>query len=73
MMFKKHMTPLQPHSKKGDLHSSVNKGSNSRSAPGAMGGMPNFGSYAKQTPMADQPAPEPDGIGSGSFGGIATG
>jgi hypothetical protein len=38
-----------------------------------MGGMPNFGSYAKQTPMADKPAPEPDGIGSGSFGGIATG
>lgn len=72
-MFKKHMTPLQPHSKKGDLHVSSNKASAQKPGMGAMGGMPNFGSYAKQTPMADQPAPEPDGIGSGSFGGIATG
>lgn len=74
-MFKKDMTPIGVH-KKGSLHSSPNKGSNQRRLVGsAGGGMPNMQSYAKATPMAqsDQPAPAPDGLGSGSWGGIATG
>ena len=74
-MLKKHMTPLQPHHKKGELHSSPNKGSSQRFLPGAAnGGMPSsFQSYQKATPMpeSDQPALPPDGLGSGSFGGIA--
>jgi len=72
-MFKKHMTPL---SKGGDLVKSPNKGSSQRNLVGsATGGVPNMQSYAKATPMAesDQPAPAPDGLGSGSWGGIATG
>jgi len=77
MMLKKHMTPLQPHSKKGALHTSVNKGSNQRDLAGAGhgGGPSSFQSYTKATPMAqsDQPAPAPDGLGSGSFGGIPLG
>jgi hypothetical protein len=74
-MFKKHMTPIGVH-KKGDLQSSPNKGSNQRHLPfAAGGGLPSMQSYAKATPMAqsDQPAPAPDGLGSGSFPGIATG
>ena len=73
-MFKKHMTPIGIH-KKGTLHSSPNKGSDQRSMPGAGGGGPSsFQSYAKATPMAqsDQPAPAPDGLGSGTWSGIAT-
>ena len=72
-MFKKDMTPIGVH-KKGSLHTSPNKGSSQRFLPSAGGGAPNMGSYAKATPMAasDQPAPAPDGIGSGSFPGIAT-
>ncbi len=73
-MFKKNMTPIGIH-KKGTLHTSPNKGSSQRFLPGSgSGGSPNMGSYAKATPMAqsDQPAPAPDGIGSGSFPGIAT-
>lgn len=73
-MFKKDMTPL---SKKGTLHNSANKASSARDLPGAAtgGGPASFQSYAKATPMAQpaQPAPAPDGIGSGSFGGIASG
>jgi hypothetical protein len=72
-MFKKHMTPIGVHHK-GSLHSSPNKGSSQRHLPAAAaGGVPNIQSYAKATPMAqsDQPAPPPDGLGSGSFGGIA--
>lgn len=70
-MFKKHMTPLQPHTKKGSMDVTVNKGSSQRNAVGAGGGQPSsFQTYGKATPMADQPAPSPDGIGSGSFGGI---
>ncbi len=76
-MFKKDMTPLAPHSKKGSLHNSANKASSARNLPGAAtgGGPASFQSYGKATPMAQpqQPAPPPDGIGSGSFGGIATG
>lgn len=76
-MFKKDMTALAPHSKKGSLHNSVNKASAPRNLPGAAtgGGPASFQSYAKATPMAQpqQPAPPDDGIGSGSFGGIATG
>jgi hypothetical protein len=76
-MFKKDMTPLAPHSKKGSLHNSVNKAASARSLPGAAtgGGPASFQSYGKATPMAqpDQPAPPSDGLGSGSFGGIATG
>lgn len=75
-MFKKDMTPLAPHSKKGSLHNSVNKASSARNLPGAAtgGGPASFQSYGKATPMAQpQPAPAPDGLGSGSFGGIATG
>jgi hypothetical protein len=74
-MFKKDMTPIGVH-KKGTLHSSPNKGSAQRHLPSAAaGGIPNMQSYAKATPMAqsDQPAPPPDGLGSGSFPGIATG
>lgn len=72
-MFKKHMTPLQPHHKKGSLDNSPNKGSSQRNLPGAAsGGMaqPSFQSYGKATPMA-QPAPQPDGLGSGAFTGNA--
>lgn len=70
-MFKKHMTPLQPHTKKGSLDVHSNKASTvNTAAAGARGGMQNFGGYAKATPMADKPAPSPAGIGTGSFGGI---
>lgn len=74
-MFKKHMTPIGVH-KKGTLQSSPNKGSAQRNLPAAGGGTPSsFQNYTKATPMAqsDQPAPAPDGLGSGSWGGIATG
>ncbi len=74
-MLKKHMTPIGIH-RAGSLHSSPNKGSSQRNLVGANGGAaPNFNDYAKATPMAesDQPAPVPDGIGSGTWGGIATG
>ena len=75
-MFKKHMTPLGVH-KKGTLQSSPNKGSNQRDLAGAGAGGPpsSFQNYTKATPMAqsDQPAPAPDGLGSGSWGGISTG
>lgn len=75
-MFKKHMTPIGIH-KKGNLVSSPNKGSGQRHLPMAASGgsAPNLNDYAKATPMAtsDQPAPAPDGLGSGSFPGIATG
>jgi len=69
-MFKKHMTPLQPHTKKGALDNTPNKGANQRDLPGAAGGsaQPSFQSYGKATPMA-QPAPAPDGLGSGSWPG----
>lgn len=72
-MFKKHMTPLQPHSRKGALDNSPNKGSSQRDLPNAAsGGMaqPSFQSYGKATPMA-KPAPAPDGLGTGSFAGNA--
>jgi hypothetical protein len=71
-MFKKHMTPLQPHSKKGTLDNTPDKGSSQRTIPGAAaGGQPNLQSYGKATPMAQpqQPAPPPDGLGSGSWSG----
>ncbi len=69
-MFKKHMTPLKPHSKAGTLDNSPDKGSNQRNLPGAAtgGGPASFQSYGKATPMA-QPAPAPDGLGSGTWGG----
>lgn len=74
MLHKKDMTPI---GKKGTLHNSVNKASDARDLPGAAsgGGPASFQSYAKATPMAQpqQPAPAPDGLGSGSFGGIASG
>jgi len=68
-MFKKHMTPLGIH-KKGTLHNDPNKGSDQRDLPGsaAGGGPSSFQSYQKATPMA-QPAPVPDGLGSGSWAG----
>jgi hypothetical protein len=67
-MFKKHMTPLQPHTKSGSLHSSPNKGSSQRNLPGAAnGGQPSsFQSYGKATPMADGA----DDADSGGFGGM---
>jgi hypothetical protein len=75
-MFKKHMTPLQPHSKPGTLHKSPNKGSSQRTLPGAASGgaaQPSFQSYGKATPMAgpdpSDAAPVPDGLGSGSWAG----
>jgi hypothetical protein len=66
-MFKKHMTPLH---KKGTLDNSPNKGASQRTLPAAAtgGGPASFQSYGKATPMA-QPAPEPDGLGSGSWSG----
>jgi hypothetical protein len=69
-MFKKHMTPLQPHTKKGSLDNSPDKGSSQRTLPGAAtgGGPASFQSYGKATPMA-QPAPAPDGLGSGNWTG----
>lgn len=76
-MFKKDMTALAPHSKKGTLHNSVNKASEARNLPGAAtgGGPASFQSYGKATPMAQPqpPSPAPDGLGSGSWGGIASG
>lgn len=68
-MFKKHMTPLGIH-KKGSLDNSPNKGSSQRDLPSAAsgGGPASFQSYGKATPMA-QPAPAPDGLGSGSWTG----
>jgi len=69
-MFKKHMTPLKPHSKAGTLDNTPDKGSSQRTLPGAAtgGGPASFQSYGKATPMA-QPAPAPDGLGSGSWPG----
>jgi hypothetical protein len=71
-MFKKHMVPLQPHTKKGSLDNTPDKGSSQRNLPAAAtgGGPSSFQSYGKATPMA-QPAPAPDGIGSGSWPGNA--
>lgn len=73
-MFKKHMTPLKVGgSKPSALVKSPNKGSSQRTLPGAASGgsaQPDFQSYGKATPMA-QPAPEPDGLGSGSWTGNA--
>lgn len=67
-MLKKHMTPLTKH---GSLE---NKGKNpvQNALNAARGGMSNFQTYAKATPMAqpgDQPAPAPDGLGSGTWPG----
>lgn len=74
-MFKKDMTPLQPHTKKGDLDAPSNKGSSQRYLPSAAagGGRPSFQDYGKATPMAQpqRPAPVPDGIGTGSWTGNA--
>lgn len=69
-MFKKHMTPLKPHSKPGSLDNSPDKGSSQRDLPGAAsgGGASSFQSYGKATPMA-QPAPANTDLGSGSWGG----
>jgi len=69
-MFKKHMAPIGIH-KKGTLDNTPNKGSSQRDLPAAAtgGGPSSFQSYGKATPMA-KPAPAPDGLGTGSFGGI---
>lgn len=69
-MFKKDMTALKPHSKAGTLNNSPDKGSSQRNLPGAAtgGGPASVQSYGKATPMA-QPAPAPDGLGSGTWGG----
>lgn len=79
-MFKKHMTPLQPHKKAGSLHSTVNKASSARNLPGAAtgGGPASFQSYAKATPMmqpddGDSPDGDSQGLGTGSFPGNITG
>jgi hypothetical protein len=71
-MFKKDMTPLQPHTKKSSLSNTPNKGASQRLMPVAAtgGGPSSFQSYGKATPMA-QPAPAPDGLGSGSWPGNA--
>jgi len=68
-MFKKHMTPIGIH-RKGSLDNRPGKGNSQRDLPGAAtgGGPASFQSYGKATPMA-QPAPEPDGLGSGSWPG----
>ena len=70
-MFKKHMTPLKPHSKAGSLDNAPDKGSSQRTLPGAASGgsaQPDFQSYGKATPMA-QPAPANTDLGSGSWSG----
>lgn len=69
-MFKKHMTPLQPHTKAGSLDNTPDKGSSQRTLPAAAsgGGPSSFQSYGKATPMA-QPAPKNDALGSGSWPG----
>lgn len=69
-MFKKAMTPLAPHTKKGTLDNAPDKGSSQRLLPGAAtgGGPSSFQSYTKATPMA-RPAPAPDGLGSGDWPG----
>lgn len=74
-MFKKDMTAPHTRGKQGDKHNSVNKASSARDLPGAAtgGGPASFQSYAKATPMAQPQAPAPDGIGTGSWPGIATG
>lgn len=65
-MFKKHMTPL---SKNGTL-SNEGKAPNAKPLAAAAGGGSSLSTYAKATPMANpQPAPVPDGLGSGSWGG----
>lgn len=72
-MFKKNMTALSVHDKKGALDNTPNKGSSQRTLPAAASGgssQPDFQSYGKATPMA-QPAPAPDGLGSGSWPGNA--
>lgn len=75
-MFKKDMTPLAPHTKKGTLDNTPNKGSSQRLLPAAAagGGPTSFQDYAKATPMAQpqRPAPPNDGLGSGSWTGNAT-
>jgi len=74
-MFKKHMTPLKPHSKDGTLDNAPDKGSSQRTLPGAAtgGGPSSFQSYGKATPMAQPqpqaPAPANTGLGSGSWSG----
>lgn len=72
-MFKKDMTALKPHSKAGTLDKSVNKGSSQRKMPAAAtgGGPASFQSYGKASPMAkpQRPAPAPDGLGTGVWGG----
>lgn len=72
-MFKKDMTPLAPHTKKGTLDNAPNKGSSQRTLPGAAsgGGPASFQSYGKATTMAQpqRPAPLPDGLGSGHWSG----
>lgn len=69
-MFKRHMTPL---SKKGTLHNDPGKGSQQRDLPAAAsgGGPSTFQAYGKATPMAvpQKPAPAPDGLGTGTWGG----
>lgn len=74
-MFKKDMTPLQPHTKKGDLEAPSNKGSEQRYLPAAAsgGGQTSFQAYGKATPMAQpqRSAPPNDGLGSGSWTGNA--
>lgn len=69
-MFKKNMTPLQPHTKKGTLENPANKGSSQRDLPAAAtgGGPASFQSYGKATPMAN-PSPDGQGLGTGAFGG----
>jgi hypothetical protein len=60
-MFKKHMTPLQPHTKKGSLHSHVGKGAMESQLPqrGALntlvGSPQSPNNYAKATPMTAGP------------------
>lgn len=69
-MFKKHMTPLT----KNGMLSNTGKSPAAQSLPAARGGMANMNTYAKATPMAKpEDAPPNDGIGSGSWPGIATG
>lgn len=79
-MFKKHMTALQPHSKKGSLVSHTGKGASETTLPnrGALnqlaGGPQTPNNYAKATPPVGAPTPDPSAsVGSGSGGSYGGG
>lgn len=74
-MFKKHMSPLQPHTKKGTLVAHSGKGASETTLPnrGALnqlaGGPQTPNNYAKATPMSAGAPPDPSAsMGSSPVG-----